>query len=596
MNEFLVNFHFLRPLWLLLLIPLLFIVFRLVKDKSSNTGADHFISADLLPYLSISEQQKKASRLPLVLFTLLTTLAIIALAGPVWKKLPQAIFQSDSALIIALDLSPSMRAEDNSPSRIRRAHLKIQSLLERRKEGLTALLVYAGEAHMVTPFTDDTRTISNLLTTLVPGLLPIPGSNTEMAITLAAQQLGNSGISKASLLLVTDGVSFDALDTIKSQWDSRLSLTILGLGTDAGATIPSSDGYLRDKRGEFILAKRNSDVLKELASSNNGYYLPLQADDSDIRFIEEVIEQDFSSIAATHRNTQDNFDQWHEFGPSLLLGLLPFLAFLFRRGWLLSLFITGSFITTIYPQPAQASFWEKLWNNNDQQGLNAWENEDYDKAATLFKDPQWQGSAAYKNNDFNEALNAFKNDNSAIGQYNQGNALANLGEYEQAIRAYDEALKLQPDFTEAEENKRIVEEQVQQQQQQQQQESNQKDSQEQPTESDESTESDNSEPAQNDPQGSNDLADESLEDNTQDNQQTENAETEQSDSSIDNNIPLPDDLTQEEQQAMQQWLRKIPDDPSGLLRRKFEYEFNKRRQLYQQGKWQLPDNNAHERY
>jgi len=530
------------------------------------------------------------------------------LAGPTWQKIPQGVFQNNSALIIALDLSPSMRAEDNTPSRIRRAHLKIQSLLERRQEGLTALLAYAGEAHIVSPFTDDTNTISNLLPTLVPGLLPIPGSNTEMAISLAAQQLDSSGIAKASLLLVTDGVSANALETINQQWDQRLNLTILGLGTDSGATIPSNDGgYLRDTQGEFILAKRDSTTLKKLASLSDGYYLPLQANDSDIDFIEQVIERDFLAFNnALQANNNTDYDQWYEFGPMLLLLSLPFLALAFRRGWLLCVFFASSSILFLNPQTAHASLWDNLWSTKDQQAYKAWQAEDYEKAAELFNDKKWQGSAAYNNNDFEAAVEAFKDDNSATGYYNQGNALAKSGEVEKAISAYEQALKLNPEFTEAQKNKQFLEQQ-QKRQEEQQQNNEQSDSQssqnnqQQNDSSDNRDENNNSQQDQEESQNNKPRKEdgEPAEDNTdttaETNEQKEETQ-EQNSAQESGEISLPDDLTQEEQQAMRQWLRKIPDDPSGLLRRKFEYEFNQRRQLYQQGKWALPDNNAHERY
>ena len=619
--EFLTDFHFLRPLWLLALVPLFFIAHQLTKKQLSNTGLDHIIAPELLSHLSSDNQHKPSKKVPQWLLTLLIAIGIVALAGPVWQKLPQAVFQTDSALIIALDLSPSMRAQDNAPSRIKRAQLKIQALLERRQEGLTALLVYAGEAHVVTPFTDDTKTITNLLPTLVPGLLPIPGSNTEMAIELAKAQLVNSGITKASLVLVTDGIAADAIATISQDWDQRLSLSILGIGTDRGASIPSNNGFLRDSQGELVIAKRDSTSLENLAAKTDGFYLPLQADDGDIQFIEQVIDRDFSALQS--QATADNstqYDQWFEVGPTLILLSLPFFALVFRRGWLLSLLITGSFLSFTTPQTAHASLWESLWKNKDQRALEAWQAENYEKAESLFKNPQWQGSAAYKNNDFEAALKAFENDPTAIGQYNKGNALANLGELEQALDAYEQALMQNPEFKEAEENKRIVEQLLEQQKQEQEQQSNTQDqnSEEQNnSQNNDSEQADNNQnnaeqnqPQQNEQENNKQESNKEetnkqegdeqnqQEENQQQAEQSENTTEQQAEASAidDNQIPLPDDLTQEEQQAMQQWLRKIPDDPSGLLRRKFEYEFNKRRQLYQQGQWELPQNNAHERY
>jgi len=607
MNE-LMDFHFLRPLWLFAFIPLVVFTKKFLRGNISSTGWEHLIPNDLLRFLTINKQQQQSLRLPVLMASALAGIVILALAGPAWKKLPQPVFQNNSALIIALDLSPSMFAEDNPPSRIRRAQLKIQALLERRNEGLTALLVYAGEAHTVTPFTDDTNTISNLLPTLNPGLLPIPGSNTEMAIEFATNQVINSGLSKASLLLVTDGVDQSAIDTITTQWDKRLSLTILGLGTEAGAPIPTVDGYIRDANGEFVVAKRNSQTLETLASNTNGFYLPLQADNSDIDFIEQVIERDFSAIENNSAlNRDQRYDQWYEFGPTLLLMFLPLLALLFRRGWLLSICFCGPFLLLSAPQNANASVWESLWKNQDQRGLQAWQAEDYLQAAKLFKNPQWKGSAAYNNNNYEAALEAFKNDNTAQGFFNQGNALANLQRIEEAINAYDKALSLQPDLKAAADNKRYLEElQQQNEQESQSDQSNQSQDESSDDSSDDNSDSTKDEQSSQEQQEQQDQENQNGENNPSEDQQSsenpqENSKPQdnQEESSTDKalgQIPLPEDLSQEEQQAMQQWLRKIPDDPSGLLRRKFEYEFDKRRQLYQQGQWELPKNNAHQRY
>jgi len=600
----LMDFHFLRPFWLLAFIVLVILTKKFFRANSSSTGWEHLISQDLLPFLTINKQQQRSLRLPVMMAAVLAAIVILALAGPAWKKLPQPVFQNNSALIIALDLSPSMFAEDNAPSRIRRAQLKIQALLERRQEGLTALLVYAGEAHTVTPFTDDTNTISNLLPTLNPGLLPIPGSNTEMAIEFATNQLVNSGLSRASLLLVTDGVDPSAVDTITSQWDKRLSLSILGIGTDAGATIPTTDGFILDDNGEYVVAKRNSQTLEQLAASTNGYYLPLQADDSDIAFIERVIERDFAAIDNNAAVNQDqNYDQWHEFGPTLLLFFLPLLALLFRRGWLLSVCVCGPFLLGA-PQNANASLWDSLWKNQDQRGHQAWQAEDYPQAEKLFSNKQWQGSAAYNNENYETALEAFKNDSSAEGYFNQGNALANLSRLEEAIDAYDKALSLRPDFKAAQENKRYLEE-LQNQNEQQSQNDADNSSDEDASDNNSDSKDDSQTPEDQDSPANGEQSEQSEQDQPQDSRESQNNEGEtepqqDQEQTKDNNaleqIPLPDDLTQEQQQAMQQWLRKIPDDPSGLLRRKFEYEFDKRRQLYQQGQWELPKNNAHQRY
>jgi Ca-activated chloride channel family protein len=620
--EALSQFHFLRPWFLLLLFPFAWFIYLLWIKKSQDSGLENIINQQLLEYLTKGKAQKnKQQHLPILGLSIIWFIVILGLAGPTWKKLEQPLYSSEAAVVIILDLSPSMRAQDTKPSRIQRAHLKILDVLSERKGGLNALIVYGGEAHIVTPLSNDTDTLENLLPSLVPGILPIPGSNVEMAVELAVNTLQTAGVNNGSLLLVTDGIDKSAINTVKAALPNTIGLTVIGIGTEKGAPIPLKEGFIKDDSGNTVIAKRNSDTLQAFANATNGHYLPLQADNSDVLFFTRKIE---SQQRAMERDAQSrNSESWHEFGPTLLLLLIPLMAMAFRRGWLLQIVCVGSVFTMTLPEPAYASFWDQLWKNKDQRGQQAWDNQDYDAAAKTFKNKQWQGSAEYKNKNYEGALSQFKQDNSATGLYNQGNAHAQLGQFEEAIKAYDQALAIQPEFPEAEKNKKLLEELQQQQQNQQQgdQQNNQENqdqqnqdnqNQSQDSQSQNQQDSDNQENSQGKNQESNQKDNEQSqqqdsqkneseekenEQAQQDNQSEQNQEqSDQQNESQQNLATAESELSEEEQQALQQWLRKVPDDPSGLLRRKFQYEFEKRRQQYQQGDWQLPENKAHKRY
>ncbi len=608
------NFHFIRPLWFIALLPLFWIAYCLWKQQQHGTGLEKCISQDLLQHLALGNKEGKSLNSILAL-TIIWSIVVTTLAGPAWEKRPQPLFKSESAVIIALDLSPSMRAEDVKPSRIIRAHLKIQDFLSQRRDGLTALIVYAGEAHVVTPFTDDTRTIINLLPTLKPGILPLPGSNTEMAIEIAKELIQTSALPKASLLLITDNVDPDALPTIEQGLSNNIDLVIMGIGTDSGAPIPNKGDFLKDKNDSVIIAKRNSDVMQTLATQTGGYYLPLQSDGSDIDFFNQHIKQSFTTGKKLNEQER-NSDIWYEFGPTLLVLLLPFIALFFRKGWLLSIsFISITLSSSLIPQHAHASWFDSLWKNKDQQGLESWEKNDYKSASQQFNNPQWQGSAHYKNGDYTEALKFFEKDSTAIGDYNRGNALAQLKRYDDAITAYNDSLKKDPELEQAKNNKKVIEDLKKQQEEQQNNQKNDsnkensnksRDEQNQQSNGNEKIDSDSGQPNQDtgDSQSSNSNEQENL--NNEDNQpQQENRELDEEQTQEESNqddleteqiAGATENLSAEEQQALQQWLRKVPDDPSGLLKRKFEYEFLKRRKLYQQGEWELPENNAHKRY
>jgi Ca-activated chloride channel family protein len=619
------DFHFLRPLWLFAVMPILWLSYKLWQKKIQQTGFETHINGELLQHLTLKSTAKQ-SHYPLIGLLIAWLISIIALAGPTWEKLPTAVFKSESAVVILLDLSPSMMAEDIKPSRIVRAHLKIQDFLRQRKDGLTALIVYAGEAYTVTPFTDDTGTISNLLATLTPGILPLPGSNPEMAVELAKDLIQSSRITKASILMVTDDIAEPAVDTIINNLTSNIELSIIGIGTDAGAAIPYNGGFLQNDQQSNIIAQRNSDVMQKLADQTNGYYLPIQADNSDIEFYLSHLEQRFNND-----NLEENIingDRWFESGQLLILLLIAPILFAFRRGLLLSIFFMGFTSLIMQPSYLYASEYKSLWKNNNERGLDAWQEKNYDSAVKLFDDLQWQGSAYYKKGDYEKALELFKQDDSAIGHFNRGNANAQLNQLEDAIAEYEQALTIDNSLIQAKKNKELVEKLLQEKEdnekQQEQQEKNDQSQKNGNKEDDKQGQEDsnaknndaNANNKQSSDSKSNSDADKDNESSkTSDSNKEDNLNTDENDEKKEegqhqedtaeknindqknkNTISNFDNLSDEEKQELEQLLRKIPDDPSGLLKRKFEYEFQKRKRLYQQQQWDLPENEAHKRY
>lgn len=284
--------------------------------------------------------------------------------------------------------------------------------------------------------------------------------------------------------------------------------------------------------------------------------------------------------------------------------------------------------------PPSSSIWDRLWLNDQQRAKKAFDQQQFDDAEQLFdeSDHQWQGSAAYKNKNYQAAVEAFAQGDSATDDYNRGNALSQLQQFDEAIAAYDSALVKDPSLIDAKKNRELV----QQLQAQQQQQNSDGDDSEKNNSDEKQADDSSSQQADGSSQeadGSSQQADGSSQKETentsaeqqaksdddtehqsaleQDNQQNDEennnadvrnakkSENENSDGENGNHtqaITAFDQLSREEQQELEQWIQKIPDDPSGLLRRKFEYEFEKRRELYRSGKWQLPDNNAHERY
>ncbi len=266
MTAFWENFHWLRPLWLLAILPVLLLAYGLWQQRKHSSGWQQVISPELLEHLLEGVLPSK-HRYSLIGLGLAWILCAIALAGPTWERLPQPVHQQESAMVVLFDLSPSMLAADLKPSRLVRARHQLIDILQARREGLTALIAYAGEAHVVAPLTDDTATLESLLPALHPNIMPLRGSNTEMAVDKALQLFTDSGISQGDILLVTDGVDNSAIDALVDRLDGgQFRLSTLAIGSVEGAPIPADNGgFARDNQGGIVIARVNHGQLQQLS-------------------------------------------------------------------------------------------------------------------------------------------------------------------------------------------------------------------------------------------------------------------------------------------------------------------------------------------
>jgi len=587
-QELLANFHFLRPLWLLALAPAAMLLLLLRYLQGSQSSWSQAIDPSLLPYL-LDRKLGKGQRYPLYGLFLLWALAIVALAGPVWKQIPIPVQEREDALVLVLDLSMSMYATDLRPNRITRAQRKLMDLLDyRREEGETALVVYAGDAHAVTPMTDDVSTIANLVPSLQPSIMPVLGSKPALGVNLALQLMANGSIHKGRILLLTDSIQpsdVSELDTLLA--GSNATLSVMGFGTPEGAPIPiGQQGYLRDDNNAIVIPKLEREPLQRLASDNGGRYADAQIGDDDILFL---LDQNRLAANADLSKVDDrDFDTWNDTGPWFLLLALPLAALGFRRGWLLGLLPLMLFTPD---HAAYAWGWQDLWVNKNQQGLQAFEQESYGPAALDFKDPSWRAAANYRNENYEGTVQDLAGLDTVEANYNRGNALAHLTQYEAAIAAYDRVLAQQPDHADAQHNKELVEKLLEQQQQDQQNSSGDQQNSDQQQQGEQQDQQDGQQDQEQDQQqqsqdqqqqGEQQDQDQNQQQNQQDEpQQDQDQEQEESDQEQQQQ-PEQDELSQseqsssEEQQAMEQWLMRIPDDPGELLRNKFQYQTQQR--------------------
>ena len=584
-------FHFLRPWWFLGLAPVALIVgfYSWHKHHAGNWAT--IINPELLPFL----MQGKAPSDGLSIKSLITTLTlawiicITSLAGPTWEQLPQPVHRQDSALIIVFDLSPSMLAADLAPSRLVRGRYKLIDILKRRTEGVSGLVVYGGDAHTVSPLTEDSNTIVSLVPVLHPGLLPQYGSNVEDAIQVAVNLATSGGYQQADILLISDGVDPSAISEItsiiKDKGEYRLS--ILGVGTENGAPIPlGSGGFVKDTRsGNVIIPKLNISDLRRLASANNGNYQTISNDDRDIDNLLGAMESLFGDST---QQTDRSFDLWDDQGYLLALLLIPILLLTFRKGAVVVLLLAPLLFQS---NSVEALEWQDLWATGDQQGAEALELDNAERAKSLFTHPQWRGSAAYRAADYETAAEAFFTDETANGLYNSGNALAKSGDFDIAIEAYERALELEPALEDAIFNRDLLEKLKQEQEQEQEEQSQEQqdqESSEQQQEQDSEQSDKNGDPSdEQPPEQESEQQEESATPEEESEEESEKKEQQESEKKQNESEQQAERQTSElemseeekhEQREIDAMLRRIPDDPGGLLRAKFRYESQQRKQ------------------
>lgn len=622
MTEFfagLAEFHFLRPMWLWAIIPLILIGGLLTYLHKQQSGWQSVLAGHLYKHI-ISQGKGKQFKQPIWILTVGWLIACIALAGPTWQRLPQPVYQLKTGKVVLLDMSMSMRATDVKPNRLARAKYKAIDLVKALSEGETGLIAYSGDAFTISPLSSDGQNLTTLIPSLSPEIMPIPGSEPVLGIQAAIDILRNASYQQGEIFWITDGVENRQMQEISELLKtSPYRLSILAIGTEDGAPIQKPDGeLLKDNNGAIVIPKLSAANLKALANQGDGRYAPMQADNSDIDYL---IDQSQLSTEQQQNDEQgkDNFgDKWQEMGPWLLLLILPLAAYGFRRG-LISIILLG-FMLPLYTPSAQAGWWQDMWQNNNQQGLKSFSKDDFAEAAEKFEDPLWLGSALYKNEEYQDALTAFSQVDSVEGRYNQANTLAKLGKLQEAINKYDDVLAEQPDNADAISNKALVEKLLEQQQSEQQKsdENKQQDQKNDPSDQQEQQDGDKSEQQQGDnaeqqdqqAKGKSEQQENQQEQNNSDNQQdgqqdqqnqSEQQEQQSQQNEQDQNAQQQQsekdkqeqqsqdaqqaeaqekelsDEEKEQMQRMQNLLNRVPDDPAFLLKRKMQIEAQQRK-------------------
>lgn len=650
------NAHFIRPWWLIAL-PIAALIWLILRNRTAGQQWASHIAKPMLEALQVNIGNSSSYwRSYLISFWVIVTLAA---AGPSWDKQAAPTFENKSARVLVLDLSPSMLAQDLAPNRLTLAKYKLIDILREQGDGQAALIAYAGDAHTVSPLTDDPSNIEALLPALHPDVMPIPGSNTESAIALAQDLLKNAGVSRGDIILISDGIAKDAITIIKRDLKRGFKLSILAVGSTEPTPIPGpSGGFLKKANGEIAVTRLDLSDLKSFANSTGGNFARLSSDDSDLKqLLKQGVETELND---DNQASEQRYDAWVDMGHWLILLGMPLALLLFRKGviYLLPICLIIGLVSApdATAQSNQASNtrssnlkhkWQSLWLTKDQQASKDFETGDYETAAELFEANSWAGVSHIKNGDYQAAIESLSGATNTLDLYNKANALAFDGQLKEAVETYQKVLDMDAKHEDAAHNKSVIEELLKQQEQQEQQAKNSEQQTSDQQNQDQNTEQENSD-QQNSDQNKSDSQSQKG-----DQQQSEGAEQEQTNPETQNqnaaqkseeNSPeqeveqskaseetkeeetadkpsqnaMPEETAEESEDTLdssgqanaintkepledssEQWLRSIQDDPSGLLRRKFEYQSKLRSQQRvlpraQQG--QAADTNPTERY
>ncbi|GGJ98970.1 VWA domain-containing protein [Luteimonas terricola] len=427
--------QFLRPAWLaaLLLLPLLAWAWRQRAHRRSAWRAA--VDPHLLPRLLASRGTGRGAAVagPAVLVGL--AVAVLALAGPSWRSVPQPLQSGGGALVIALDLSSATLANDLPPSRLVQARAKLDGLL-RAHAGEVALVAYADDAFVVSPVTADAANVAVFLDALAPDLMPVDGRRSGRAIDLARELLAGAGHARGDILLLTAEAGQGGMRAAARAAAEGYRVSVLAMGTEAGA------GY-RGRDGDIHRSALDPAALRALAAAGGGRMHDWNA--STAQGLGAA--GGGNALAAPGKGTRAG--EVREDGGYWLLPLAMFLLLAaFRRGGVLGA-LALCLLLPVQPsfaagaQSPQASAWRRA-----------------DQAAHA---RSTEAESAYREGDFEAAARGFADLPGADAAYNRGNALARAGRYREALAAYDEALSEAPGMADAAANRAAVEAAMQRQ-------------------------------------------------------------------------------------------------------------------------------------
>jgi Ca-activated chloride channel family protein len=299
------GFHFAQPLWLWALLAILPMAWWLRKSPATGYQGRirRYADAFLLPYLTGSRELKPAERWRrLGFWALLWALLVLAMAGPRWDYADVRLFRPGANLVILLDISKSMDVSDVQPSRLARARQEVEDLISQNRELRIGLIAFASVAHVVSPITEDAKTIKAQLPAISTDLVSLQGSRLQIALDRARELLaGQPDDSTNSILLISDGDFPDqALEQqARTLAEEGITLHVLGVGTPGGGPVPARFGrWMSGSGGKAVESRLDVSGLSALAEAGGGVFVTADYRDQDTGEILELASRGQRARAA----------------------------------------------------------------------------------------------------------------------------------------------------------------------------------------------------------------------------------------------------------------------------------------------------------
>jgi Ca-activated chloride channel family protein len=549
------EFHFLRPNFLWTLVPVAITLIIGLFGVRDQVKWKYYIAPHLRPFMI----KKGSERLKIVMQVLsffIISIAVFGLAGPTWKKieLPERILETP--LIILLDLSQSMMTDDIQPNRLERAKFKISDFLEANPKVRVGLVGFSGTAHTLVPLTKDYKIIESYLKNITTNVLPFQGTDLEAGLKLSDSLIKQTE-APGTIFLITDEFTEETFQVVQSVLTNNTTkLEIMPFGTSAGAPVPAlgSKRSIKDNKGNSVFSALNQEIINKLGSLEQVNINSLTLDKSDVQLLAKTISKDLE-----FREKDDSKEEnWQDEGWLFILPFAFFLLMWFRKGWVIYSLMFFMLFTSC---KSDLNF-KDLWLTDDFRAQAFYNEGKYKEAGALFTQPLRKGIAYYKSEMYYDAIEAFSQDTTAQGQYNLGLAYYKVGEINLAQMAFKNANALDATMTAAANNLAITQKLI-------------SENQDLIEEAEEFKEEEKAENIKNtDPEDLGGGGQEATEEDMKKERKEETVETDtRKGKELDE---VPDDFEGGKQDNTQKVLmRKVDDDPSLFLKRKFVYQVKK---------------------